>query len=208
MKIKVCGMKYPENMNEVIALKPDFMGFIFYEKSPRYAEPLDVEFLNSFPRSVLKIGVFVDASLDEILEVVKRYTLNGVQLHGRESEEMCYTFRSAGLLVLKAFPIAEAADFARTEEYEGTCDLYVFDTKTPAHGGSGQKFDWSTLAAYEGQTPFLLSGGIGPDDAAAIKAISHPRLRGVDLNSRFEITPGNKNAALLSGFFSEITDCK
>ncbi len=208
MKIKVCGMKYPENIQQVIVLKPDFMGFIFYDKSPRYAEPLDAEFMNSFPRHVLKIGVFVNAALDEILEVVKQYALNGVQLHGNESEELCYTLKSAGLLVLKAFPIAEAGDFDRTEEYEGTCDLYVFDTKTPAHGGSGQKFDWNTLSAYEGQTPFLLSGGIGPDDAAAIKAIDHPGLRGVDLNSRFEVSPGNKDATLLAGFLNELSNRK
>lgn len=208
MKIKVCGMKYPENISQIVALKPDFMGFIFYPKSPRYAEPLDVDFMLSIPRSVLKIGVFVNEELDDMLEVVKKYGLNGVQLHGSESEDLCYTFKSAGLLTLKAFSIAEEADFDKTEDYEGTCDLYVFDTKTPAHGGSGKKFDWSILSAYQGNTPFLLSGGIGPDDAEAIKAIDHPMLRGVDLNSRFEIEPGLKDAAKLSIFLKEIVNCK
>ncbi|MDP4271880.1 MAG: phosphoribosylanthranilate isomerase [Bacteroidota bacterium] len=204
MKIKVCGMKYSENISEVIALKPDMMGFIFYPKSPRYAEPLDEEFMCSFPRNVLKIGVFVNEELDNILEVVKKYNLNGVQLHGAESEDMCYTFRQTGLLTLKAFSIAEPADFDKTEDYEGTCDLYVFDTKTPQHGGSGQKFDWSILSAYQGNTPFLLSGGIGPDDADAIKAINHPMLRGVDLNSRFETEPGRKDASRLENFLKEL----
>lgn len=208
MKIKVCGMKYPENISEVIALKPDMMGFIFYPKSPRYAEPLDEEFMHSFPRNVLKIGVFVNEELDDMLEVVKKYNLNGVQLHGAESEDLCYTFRQAGLLTLKAFSIAEAADFDKTDDYEGTCDLYVFDTKTPQHGGSGKKFDWNILSAYQGNTPFLLSGGIGPDDAEAIKAVNHPMLRGVDLNSRFETEPGRKDSALLKSFFQEIVNYK
>jgi len=208
MKIKVCGMKYPGNISQIVALKPDFMGFIFYPKSPRYAEPLDAEFLSTLPRSVLKIGVFVNEELDDILDVVKKYNLNGVQLHGSEPEDLCYTFKQAGLLTLKAFSIAEASDFDITEEYEGTCDLYVFDTKTPQHGGSGKKFDWNILSAYQGNTPFLLSGGIGPDDAEAIKAIDHPMLRGIDLNSRFEIEPGRKDASLLESFLKEIVNSK
>lgn len=204
MKIKICGMKYPENIAQIVALKPDFMGFIFYPKSPRYAEPLDVETMNSLPRSVLKIGVFVNESLDDILQTVKKYSLHGVQLHGSESEEMCYTFKSAGLLVFKAFSIAEPADFDLTEEYEGTCDFYIFDTKTPQHGGSGQKFDWSILSAYQGETRFLLSGGISADDAEAIKAIRHPQLWGVDLNSRFEVEPGRKDAEKLREFLRSL----
>ena len=197
-------MKYPENIAQIVALKPDFLGFIFYKKSPRYAEPLDVEVMNSLPSSVLKIGVFVNESLDYILETVKKYSLHGVQLHGSESEELCYTFKSAGLLVFKAFSIAEPADFDLTEEYEGTCDFYIFDTKTPQHGGSGQKFDWSMLSAYQGNTRFLLSGGITADDADAIKAIDHPKLWGVDLNSRFEVKPGRKDAEKLAGFLSQL----
>ena len=180
------------------------MGFIFYPKSPRYAEPLDVEFMNSFPRNVLKIGVFVNETLDNILEIVKKYTLNGVQLHGTESEDLCYTFRSAGLVVLKAFSIAEAADFEATEEYEGSCNFYVFDTKTPQFGGSGKKFDWSILSSYGGKTPFLLSGGISEEDAETIKAINHPQFRGVDLNSRFETEPGRKDAKKLAGFLQKM----
>ena len=197
-------MKYPENIAQIVALKPDFLGFIFYPKSPRYAEPLDVEAMNSLPRSVLKIGVFVNESLDDILETVKKYSLNGVQLHGSESEELCYTFKSAGLLVFKAFSIADPSDFDLTEEYEGTCDFYIFDTKTPQHGGSGQKFDWSMLSAYQGNTRFLLSGGITADDADAIKAIDHPKLWGVDLNSRFEMEPSRKDAEKLAGFLGQL----
>ena len=197
-------MKFPENIQAVAALKPDMMGFIFYPKSPRYAEPLDVEVLQALPKRIMKIGVFVNASLDEILTVVKKYSLNGVQLHGTDSEEVCYTLKSVGLLVLKAFAISEAADFKATEEYEGSCDFFLFDTKTPAHGGSGQKFDWSVLSAYDGDTRFLLSGGISADDAEAIRQIDHPLLAGVDLNSKFEMSPGLKDVERLSKFIKQL----
>lgn len=204
MKIKICGMKYPENIQAVAALKPDMMGFIFYPKSPRYAEPLDEKALQTLPKRIMKIGVFVNASLDEILTVVKKYSLNGVQLHGTEREEVCYTLKSVGLLVLKAFAISEAADFKAAEEYEGSCDFFLFDTKTPAHGGSGQKFDWSVLSAYDGDTRFLLSGGISVDDAEVIRQINHPLLAGVDLNSKFEMSPGLKDVEMLKEFLKEL----
>jgi len=197
-------MKYPENIGEVAALKPDMMGFIFYPKSPRYAEPLDENVLKALPKRILKIGVFVNAPLDDVLEAVKKYALSGVQLHGSEPDEMCYTLRAAGLIVIKAFAISEAADFKATDDYEGTCDFFLFDTKTPAHGGSGQKFDWSVLSAYGGDTRFLLSGGISADDAEAISRINHPKLFGVDLNSKFEISPGLKDVEILGGFLKEI----
>ncbi len=197
-------MKFPENIRAIAGLKPDFLGFIFYPKSPRYAEPLDVELMKSLPRSILKIGVFVNETQDNILEIVKKYHLQGVQLHGSESEELCYTLKSIGLLVFKAFPIAEAADFKATEDYEGACDFFLFDTKTPTHGGSGIKFDWSILSEYKGETRFLLSGGISVEDADAIKQLNHPQLVGVDLNSRFEIKPGLKNVEVLNQFIKKM----
>ena len=202
--IKICGMKDPENIRAVAALNPDYMGFIFYSKSPRYAEPLDVEVLKSLPKRILKIGVFVNSSLEDILTVIKKYSLNGVQLHGTESEDICYTLRMAGLLVFKAFPVAEASDFDATERYEGICDFFLFDTKTKEYGGSGVKFDWRMLESYNGETAFLLSGGISADDADAIRAINHPKLTGIDLNSKFEVSPGEKNVELLQGFLKEI----
>ena len=197
-------MKFPENIQDITALKPDFLGFIFYQKSPRFVDALDAEFLKTVPRSILKIGVFVNETQDNILETVKKYHLQGVQLHGSESEELCYTLKSLGLLVLKAFPIAEAADFKATEAYEGSCDFFLFDTKTPAHGGSGLKFDWSILSEYQGETRFLLSGGISVEDAETIKQITHPQFVGVDLNSRFEMSPGLKNVELLTDFLTEL----
>ena len=204
LAIKICGMKFPENLLAVAALRPDFMGFIFYPKSPRYAEPLDIETINSIPKSIKKIGVFVNESLENTLTVVYKYNLDGVQLHGSENVEICRKLKETGLLVLKAFPIAEAYNFNVTKAYEGSCNFFLFDTKTEAYGGSGLKFDWSMLAEYIGETPFLLSGGIAADDAEAILKIEHPKFAGIDLNSKFEISPGFKNVKLINKFLQAL----
>lgn len=202
--IKICGMKFPENITTVAALHPDFMGFIFYPKSPRYAEPLDIETLNSLPKSIKKIGVFVNEDMENILTIAHKYNLDGVQLHGTELESMCAELHKAGYIVIKAFPIAEAYNFKVTKKYEGTCDYFLFDTKTEAYGGSGVKFNWGMLDEYTGDTPFLLSGGIAADDAEAILKIEHPQFAGVDLNSKFEISPGLKDVELLKQFITTI----
>jgi phosphoribosylanthranilate isomerase len=204
MKIKICGMKHPENIQLVAALQPDLMGFIFYPKSPRYAEPLDAATLNLLPKSIKKIGVFVNEDMENVLTIAHKYNLDGVQLHGTELESMCAELHKAGFMVIKAFPIAEAYNFKVTKKYEGTCDYFLFDTKTDAYGGSGLKFNWKMLDEYVGETPFLLSGGIAADDAEAILKIKHPKFAGIDLNSKFEIKPGEKNVELLKGFLKEI----
>lgn len=204
--VKVCGMKYPSNILDVGALQPDLMGFIFYPKSPRYAEPLDIATLESLPRNIKKIGVFVNEDLDKILTIVFKYKLDGVQLHGAENKEICSRLRDAGLLVIKAFSIAEAYNFVLTKNYEGACDYFLFDTKTEAYGGSGLKFNWAILSEYTGETPFLLSGGIAADDAEAILKIEHPKFAGIDLNSKFETSPGLKNVEMLNVFLSELKD--
>ena len=202
--IKICGMKYPENIAQVAALKPDFMGFIFYPKSPRYAEPLNVAALNALPKSIKKIGVFVNENLENILTIAAKYNLDGLQLHGTELVDMCARLKKAGYVVIKAFPIADAYNFRVTKDYEGACDYFLFDTKTDAYGGSGLKFNWGMLEEYKGETPFLLSGGIAGDDAEAILKIEHPKFAGIDLNSKFEEKPGLKNVSLLNGFLTEI----
>jgi len=197
-------MKIPENIRAVAALQPDFMGFIFYPKSPRYAEPLDFSTLNALPKSIKKIGVFVNEDMEDILTIATKYDLDGVQLHGTELVEMCRELRKAGFIVIKAFPVAEAYNFKVTKAYEDTCDYFLFDTKTDAYGGSGVKFNWGMLDEYVGETPFLLSGGIAADDAEAILKIEHPKLTGIDLNSKFEVKPGEKNVALLKGFIQQL----
>jgi len=202
--IKICGMKHPENIQNIAALHPDMMGFIFYPKSPRYAEPLDIVTLNAFPASIKKIGVFVNEDLENILTIAAKYNLDGVQLHGTELESTCKELRKAGYIVIKAFPIAEAYNFKVTKTYEGSCDLFLFDTKTDAYGGSGLKFNWGMLDEYVGETPFLLSGGIAADDLEAILKIEHPKFAGIDLNSKFEVSPGLKNVEMLRGFLKDI----
>jgi phosphoribosylanthranilate isomerase len=204
LKIKICGMKFPGNIADVTALKPDFMGFIFYPKSPRFAEPLDMATLRSLPTSIKKIGVFVNENLENVLTIATKYNLDGVQLHGTELESMCKELHKSGFIVIKAFPIAEAYNFKVTKKYEGTCSYFLFDTKTDAYGGSGMKFNWGMLDEYVGETPFLLSGGIAADDAEAILKIEHPKLAGIDLNSKFEVSPGLKNVEMLRSFLKEM----
>ncbi|MCE5332471.1 MAG: phosphoribosylanthranilate isomerase [Bacteroidales bacterium] len=204
MLVKICGMKYSENIRTVAALHPDFMGFIFYPKSPRYAEPLNLKTLEEIPLTTKKIGVFVNESLENILTIVFKYKLDGVQLHGTELVETCTKLRDAGLIVIKAFPVAEAYNFKVTKVYEVGCDYFLFDTKTDAYGGSGVKFSWAMLNEYKGETPFLLSGGIAADDAEAILKIKHPKFAGIDLNSKFEVKQGLKNVELLRGFIEQI----
>jgi phosphoribosylanthranilate isomerase len=205
MKIKVCGMRNPDNITELAKLSIDYMGLIFYPKSPRYIGELNPQILDILPSHIDKIGVFVDEELDTVLEQIEKYGFILVQLHGQESPQYCrecWNLSNAG--VIKAFNISSVDDFEQTKTYEGICNYFLFDTKTSQHGGSGQKFDWSILEAYTGNTPFFLSGGISSDDVEAIKKIEHPRLYGIDINSRFEIEPGSKKIELIDKFIKEL----
>ena len=215
MKIKVCGMKYPQNISEIAALQPDYMGFIFYEKSPRYvlSDPnFQLSTLNF--QLTKKVGVFVNAGIDYIMETITKYNFDFVQLHGTETVEFCKEL-SKTVPVIKAFNISKVSDFEQTKLYGNVCNYFLFDTKTDlspnpspqergVYGGSGQKFDWDILNAYKGDTLFFLSGGISPDDTDRIKEIQHPKLHGVDLNSRFETEPGLKNIGLIELFIKQI----
>ena len=206
IKIKVCGMKNPQNIKDLTALNPDFIGFIFYEKSPRYCAN-ELDNLDFIPKNIKKIGVFVNENIDKILEFAKKYDLNGIQLHGSESPDICRQIKANNLLVIKAFSIAESADFERTKDYEGVADYFLFDSPpTPKikYGGTGIKFDWSILNDYQGNTPFLLSGGISVDDAKMIKKITHPHFFGIDINSKFEIEAGVKNVELICSFLKNM----
>ena len=198
-------MKYPDNIRELSSLHPDFMGFIFYPNSPRYVGQLDAVSLTSLPTSIKKTGVFVNENLENILTAISKYNLDAVQLHGADNKKLCRKIRQeAKTMVIKIFPIMDASNFRVTGDYEAVADYFLFDTKTDLYGGSGQKFNWNILQEYKGNKPFLLSGGIGADDVKAIRKIEHPKMIGVDLNSRFEIKPGLKNVALLSQFIEEL----
>lgn len=203
MKIKVCGMKYPDNIKDLGTLPIDFMGMIFYQKSPRYVDSLTLSDLQVLPRYIERVGVFVNAEIDFIMEKTNEYSLDLIQLHGNETPEFCKELNKT-LPIIKAFSISESSDIEQTKAYEGLWGYFLFDTKTPQYGGSGQKFDWSILDTYTGNTPFLLSGGISISDVNEIRGIKHPQFYGIDLNSKFEKEPGLKDITLLQQFIKEL----
>jgi phosphoribosylanthranilate isomerase len=194
MKVKICGMREAANILAVADFNPDFLGFIFYQKSARYAgETLDTELLRSLPASICKVGVFVDAPLPELLATTAHYSLDYVQLHGHETPAYCQAVRAQGLRVIKAFAVGADFDFSALAAYVPACELFLFDTKGKHPGGNGYAFDWRVLANYHGPTPFLLSGGLGPDNVAELLRFQHPQLVGYDFNSLLEIAPGLKD---------------
>jgi phosphoribosylanthranilate isomerase len=202
--IKICGMREYRNILELAELNPDILGFIFYSRSPRFAGELLVpEILANLNPDIKKTGVFVNADLTVISETVQKYSLDIVQLHGIESPELCSRLRYAGITVIKAFNIKESGDFSKCGEYINCTDYFLFDTFTENHGGSGQKFDWNILDKYTLGHPFFLSGGITQNDIDSIAGITNPSLYGIDLNSRFEITPGLKDIEKLKKFIHE-----
>jgi phosphoribosylanthranilate isomerase len=187
-------MKYPENILEVGALLPDYMGFIFWEKSARY---FDGE-MPDLPKSIKKVGIFVNAPLEEILEKIERYDLQAVQLHGDESAEFCKSLKKntpKGIEVIKVFSILDTFDFAALKPFESVCDYFLFDTKGKLPGGNGTTFNWKVLEKYPSTKPFFLSGGIGIEEMDAVNEILKTNLPvyAIDVNSKFEIEPGLKN---------------
>lgn len=216
--IKVCGLTDPVNACSVKSLGVDMLGFIFYKGSPRYvtAERMDdicvaLDGGTDHKRGPLKVGVFVDAAIEDMVSAVSRYGLDCVQMHGHEDATRLNVLRSAvnsacgrDVMIIKALSIADSDDARAGRNYCGSADMLLFDTKGKAAGGNGTRFDWSVLRAYDGSLPFLLSGGIGPDDAAEISRLSHPKFSGIDLNSRFETSPGIKDIGLLGAFVNEI----
>ncbi len=214
LSLKVCGMKQPGNMIQVAELQPDYMGFIFYDKSPRY---FDGE-LPEIPAEIKKTGVFVNAGLDEILQKVSKYNLNAVQLHGDETAGFCKDLKSELQKLgntpelIKVFSVGESFDFQVIKAYEGIVDYFLFDTKTELRGGSGKDFNWQILKEYPSNTPFFLSGGIGPEHGSAISELKDHFLRigkpallyAVDVNSKFELKPGLKKLKELKDFKTQI----
>jgi phosphoribosylanthranilate isomerase len=206
MIIKVCGMCQPENIRQVAATGVDWIGFIFWAGSKRLCttEPGAWETGKTAPHPFRKVGVFVNAPAEEMMETAARYGLDYLQLHGDESPELCHSLQKRGFALIKAFSIATREDLKRTAAYEGRTDYFLFDTACAGYGGSGKSFDWSLLEAYEGETPFLLSGGIHPGSLEAIRRFRHPRFAGIDLNSGFESAPGLKNIDKLTPFIRQL----
>ncbi|MGH2664345.1 phosphoribosylanthranilate isomerase [Flavobacterium sp.] len=192
MKLKICGMKYSDNIVEAAKLQPDFMGFIFYDKSARL---FDSE-IPVFDEGIQKVGVFVNASLDQILNKIKQYDLQLVQLHGEETPEFCDLLKHINVQIIKVFSVDNHFNFNEILPFENVCDYFLFDTKGKLHGGNGFSFDWQILKKYPSNKPFFLSGGIGLEEIEKIKKSNLP-VYAVDVNSKFEIEPGLKNIELL-----------
>ena len=202
--IKVCGMREADNIRQVEALGIDMMGFIFWPKSSRYVKDRPAY----LPTQCKRVGVFVDASIGDMMTIAETYQLDFIQLHGHETPSLITQLRphlDKKVKIIKALNIATEADLNAAQCYEDTVDYLLFDTKGKSVGGNGEKFDWTVLTNYGGKTPFLLSGGIGPDDAERVASFYHPKCIGIDLNSRFEQSPALKDVDGLAHFLTHLS---
>ncbi|WP_420315927.1 phosphoribosylanthranilate isomerase [Ekhidna sp.] len=192
LKLKVCGMRDPDNIQGLIDIKPNFIGFIFYPKSPRYVDEMDEDLIMRIPLSIHKVGVFVNETLERIVEVADTFGLSYIQLHGDENLDFVKSLKEKGLKVIKVFRVMDTIPIV-AKQYQGIADYFLFDTASSNYGGSGRHFDWNILKNYNLDIPFLLSGGVQLDDIEKIKAMEIDQLVGIDVNSRFEIEPAMKD---------------
>ena len=205
MKIKVCGMLQEQNIEQLVRLNPDYIGFIFYKHSKRYiGDQITEEIQKLIPANIQKVGVFVDEPFHSLLEKCHLNKLDILQLHGSESPGYCLKLKKRGITVIKAFLITENFDFECIKLYEPCCDYFLFDTAGQTVGGTGIKFNWDILNKYEGSKPFFLSGGISSSDCVSIKNIKHSDLFAVDVNSGFETAAGIKDILKVSTFINEL----
>jgi phosphoribosylanthranilate isomerase len=208
MKVKVCGMRDPENILQVAALQPDYMGFIFYKDSKRYVSDfISPELLAELPAKIQKIGVFVNAETGDIKEQVELYNLDLVQLHGHETPRQCKELQEAGIKVIKAFSVDDAFSFHSTLVYERYCDYFLFDTRGNNYGGNGTVFDWEILKGYIADKPYFLSGGLNLENLQSKEFEElRPKPYAVDVNSGFEQEPGLKKVVELKQLLEHIKD--
>jgi len=213
MKLKICGMKFQDNINQVAALQPNYLGFIFYEKSARFFEDV----IPKIPNTIKKVGVFVDTDLSDVIDNINKYNLQAVQLHGNESINYCSELRNhfeqsekshKMIEIIKVFSIKDKFNFDVLKPYETVCDYYLFDTKGKLPGGNGYTFNWNVLMEYPSTKPYFLSGGIGLDQIENIKRFqkseSSKYCYAIDVNSKFEIEAGLKNIEQLKEFKIQI----
>jgi len=204
MKVKVCGMREKNNIRVIAAMMPDYMGFIFYRKSPRYAgDVLDRDVLDSLDSRIVKVGVFVNEDRNILLETVRHYGLDMVQLHGDESPEYCRALKGEGLDVIKVFFPGTDKDYLMKGSYFD-CDYFLFDNRGKGRGGSGKRFDWHLLKGCQAEKPYFLSGGIGPGDISLIAGLEGSLPYAIDINSRFETEPGLKDEPLTADFITKL----
>lgn len=210
-------MRDADNIRDISALGVDMIGLIFYPPSPRYVQQFSSgagiipDYAPDMGKTPLRVGVFVDEMPQNIVTRVYNYKLDYIQLHGNEPRETLENLRATidpdinpNIKIIKAISVSSAEDIKKYKEYVGAADLFLFDTKCKTVGGSGEQFDWQVLQAYDGDVPFLLSGGIGPDDAERIKNFHHPKCIGIDLNSKFEIEPALKDVEKLKQFLVKV----
>lgn len=214
-------MRDADNIRDISALGVDMIGLIFYPPSPRYVQQFSSgagiipDYAPDMGKTPLRVGVFVDDMPQNIVTRVYNYKLDYIQLHGNEPRETLENLRATidpdikpNIKIIKAISVSSAEDIKKYKEYVGAADLFLFDTKCKTVGGSGEQFDWQVLQAYDGDVPFLLSGGIGPDDAERVKNFHHPKCIGIDLNSKFEIEPALKDVEKLKQFLVKVKSKK
>lgn len=210
-------MRDADNIRDISALGVDMIGLIFYPPSPRYVQQFSSgagiipDYAPDMGKTPLRVGVFVDDMPQNIVTRVYNYKLDYIQLHGNEPRETLENLRATidpdikpNIKIIKAISVSSAEDIKKYKEYVGAADLFLFDTKCKTVGGSGEQFDWQVLQAYDGDVPFLLSGGIGPDDAERVWNFHHPKCIGIDLNSKFEIEPALKDVEKLKQFLVKV----
>ncbi|WP_422358732.1 phosphoribosylanthranilate isomerase [Reichenbachiella sp.] len=201
MKIKVCGIRNQDNLSFLNATEVDFIGFIFYDKSKRNFDDGDLS--GRIESNKRKVGVFVNETIEKVESIAQTYSLDCLQLHGDESPGYCRKLKESGFKLFKAFSVHNQLP-VDLEAYEPVVDYFLFDTKGAAYGGNGTQFDWRVLDQYKLDKPFILSGGIGLEDMYSLKKLDHPQLYAVDVNSRFEISPGQKDEQMLKKFIEEL----
>lgn len=201
VRLKICGMRDEANIAEVAALKPDYMGFIFYDKSPR---AMGMEFPRSPDPAIIKVGVFVNASEESVVNTAQRNGISVVQLHGDESPAFCEAMKQRGLQVIKAFRVDTAFDFKTTSSFESVADYFLFDTKGEKFGGNAVRFDWRLLGKYNQRIPFFLSGGLNPENLDELSDVLGMNLHALDLNSGVEQSPGYKNISKIQQVVSKL----
>lgn len=203
MKLKVCGMREPDNITDLIKVNPDYIGLIFYSKSPRFVNSSNI----NIKEDIRKVGVFVNESIPEIINKVRNFKLDLVQLHGEEPVRMCHDLFNKNIKIIKAFSIDGSFDFDLIEEYEPYCELFLFDAVGNIPGGTGKKFKWNLLEHYKGNTSYFLSGGIDICDVPALleQREKDKRMTGMDINSKFEIKPAYKDIDKIKKFKKLLT---
>ena len=203
IKIKICGLKYPDNILGVLGLQPDYIGFIFHPASKRYIDQLDATWVAQL-EGTKKTGVFVNADNQTVKDAITQYRFQAVQLHGNENPDYCAELKSQGVEIIKAFGIDPDFDWSQLADYEDVVDYYLFDTQSAQHGGTGKTFDWKLLDGYHSDKPFFLSGGISAENIHEALQLPDERLYALDLNSKFESEPGIKDIELLRKTFQTI----